>query len=168
MVGTVEPRKGHAQALEAFEQLWREGHQCQLVIVGKSGWNVEKLILKIAQHKNLGMRLFLLEGISDEYLSLIYENATCLLVAAEGEGFGLPLIEGAQHGLPLLVRNIPIFREVAEDNAEYFCAQNSLQLSYSIAMWMQKFHRNLHIKSERLNYRSWTRCVEECISFITI
>ena len=33
-VGTLEPRKGHAQALAAFEQLWSEGSEAELVIVG--------------------------------------------------------------------------------------------------------------------------------------
>ena len=44
MVGTVEPRKGHAQALGAFEVLWedRASDVC-LVIAGKQGWQVEDL-----------------------------------------------------------------------------------------------------------------------------
>ena len=43
MVGTLEPRKGHVQTLDAFEQLWQSGDDINLVIVGKQGWMVEEL-----------------------------------------------------------------------------------------------------------------------------
>ena len=49
MVGTVEPRKGIAQALAAFEQLWMQGVAVNLVIVGRQGWMVEALARKIAE-----------------------------------------------------------------------------------------------------------------------
>ena len=97
MVGTIEPRKGHIQALAAFELLWTQGINVNLVIVGKGGWLVDKLIDKIRQHPELNQRLFWLEGISDEYLEKVYVAITCLIAPSEGEGFGLPLIEAAQH-----------------------------------------------------------------------
>ncbi len=50
----------------------------------------------------------------------MYDAAQCLLAASEAEGFGLPLIEAAQHGLPVMARDIPVFREVAGDHAFYF------------------------------------------------
>jgi glycosyltransferase involved in cell wall biosynthesis len=91
MVGTLEPRKGCAQVLDAFELLWAEGADINLVIVGKKGWIVEKLVNRLEKHTELGKRLFWLQGVSDEYLGKIYESSTCLIAASEGEGFGLPL-----------------------------------------------------------------------------
>ena len=38
MVGTLEPRKGYLQALDAFERLWEQGVEVNLVIVGREGW----------------------------------------------------------------------------------------------------------------------------------
>ncbi|KUM23411.1 hypothetical protein AU467_33605 [Mesorhizobium loti] len=46
MVGTLEPRKGHRVALDAFEALWADGFDIELTIVGKSGG--EPHILPIA------------------------------------------------------------------------------------------------------------------------
>lgn len=89
MVGTIEPRKGHAQTLAAFEQLWAEGLDINLVIVGKEGWMVEELALKLSQHKESKKHLFWLQGISDEYLEKVYAASSCLIAASEGEGFGL-------------------------------------------------------------------------------
>ena len=46
-VGTVEPRKGHAQLLAAFEILWRQGRNVCLIIVGSQGWLVDHLAAKL-------------------------------------------------------------------------------------------------------------------------
>ena len=120
MVATIEPRKGHHQTLKAFELLWGQGADINLVIVGKQGWLVEELIENIKAHSELNKRLFWQEGISDEYLENIYAESTCLIAASEGEGFGLPLIEAAQKGKPIIARDIKVFREVAGDYAYYF------------------------------------------------
>ena len=136
MVGTLEPRKGHAQALSAFEELWRRGIDANLVVIGRQGWMVDKLIYRLRTHAELHNRLFWLEGISDEYLEKVYLSSTCLITASEGEGFGLPLIEAAQHGLPIIARDIPVFREVAGKHAHYFVGQQASDLAIAIEEWM--------------------------------
>jgi glycosyltransferase involved in cell wall biosynthesis len=50
MVGTLEPRKGQAQALAAFELLWAKGVDANLVIVGKNGWLVDALAERLQAH----------------------------------------------------------------------------------------------------------------------
>jgi glycosyltransferase involved in cell wall biosynthesis len=154
-VGTVEPRKGQGQALAAFEQLWAQGIQANLVIVGKRGWMVEALVKKLSKHPELNKRLFWFEGISDEYLEKIYAASTCLIAASEGEGFGLPLIEAAQHGLPIIARDIPVFREVAGDHAYYFSGLAPKDLADAITAWLVLHQRNAHPKSEGMHYLSW-------------
>ncbi|MDP1998941.1 MAG: glycosyltransferase family 1 protein, partial [Rhodoferax sp.] len=125
MVGTLEPRKGHSQVLDAFEDLWAKGATVNLVIVGKQGWLVESLVERLQKHQQLGQHLFWLDGISDEYLELLYAASKCLIAASYGEGFGLPLIEAAQHKLPIIARDIPVFREVMGNNAFYFTNENT-------------------------------------------
>ena len=136
MVGTVEPRKGHTQALAAFEKLWEQGLDANLVIVGNQGWNMESLADRLRHHPEQGKRLFWLEGISDEYLEKIYAASTCLIAASEGEGFGLPLIEAAQHKLPIIARDIPVFREVAGEHAHYFNGLEPQVLADAIKHWL--------------------------------
>lgn len=137
MVGTVEGRKGHGQTLSAFEKLWLEGLDINLVIVGKAGWKTEEVINRIRTHPELGHRLFWLEGISDEYLQKIYGAAAACLMASEGEGYGLPIVEAARHGLPILARDIPVFREVAGHSAAYFA--DSLEpntIAVAVTAWL--------------------------------
>ena len=120
MVGTIEPRKGHAFVLEAFEQLWTEGLQACLVIVGRQGWMSDALTKRLRDHARAGSRLIWLEQVSDEYLEQIYDAVRALVAASEGEGFGLPLVEAGKRGLPVIARDMPVFREVSAAFADYF------------------------------------------------
>ncbi len=72
MVGTLEPRKGHIQTIAAFEQLWTEGFEANLVVVGKQGWKMGSLADTSRNHHELGKRLFWLESTSDEYMEKVY------------------------------------------------------------------------------------------------
>jgi|GEM_PF-360811 len=145
MVGTLEPRKGYCQALEAFSLLWQQGVDVNLVIVGREGWrdlpdeqrrDIPQLMALLKAHPEQGQRLFWLDGISDEYLEQVYTAAHGLLAASWDEGFGLPLIEAAQKGLPILARDIPVFREVAAEHACYFKAGTPEQLASAVLNWL--------------------------------
>ena len=145
MVGTIEPRKGHLQALEAFEQLWQAGVDAHLVIVGNEGWKglpaaerrtIPKIVERLQRHPQLGRHLHWLQGLDDNALQQLYRASSCLLQPSEGEGFGLPLIEAASHGLPLLLRDLPVCREVAGDGASYFSGMGGADLARAIQDWL--------------------------------
>lgn len=167
MVGTIEPRKGYAQVLASFEQLWADGVDVNLVIVGKAGWMVEPLLEKIRTHPELGERLFWLEGISDEYLEKIYAAATCLITASEGEGFGLPLIEAAQRGVPIIARDIPVFREVAGEHACFFKSTVPNKLAQVIRNWIELFDKNKVPLSENMLWQTWEESANQLIKIFS-
>ncbi|MHB9158907.1 MAG: glycosyltransferase [Thiobacillus sp.] len=166
MVGTLEPRKGHDQVLAAFEQLWHSGVDVNLVIVGKQGWMVENLVNHLRAHPELNKRLFWLEGVSDEYLEKIYTVSTCLIAASYGEGFGLPLIEAAQHKLPIIARDIPVFREVAGEHAFYFTGTQSGEISSAIQHWQALHAVDQHPKSDTVAWMSWAQSAARLLEVI--
>ena len=164
MVGTIEARKGHPEVLAAFENLWwNQNQDFNLIIVGKKGWMVESVIEHILSHPELNKRLFWLEGISDEYLEKVYANSTCLIAASYGEGFGLPLIEAAQHKLPVIARDIPVFREVASDHAFYFSGTNPMGLGAEILDWLQLYAGNRHPQSDVMPWLTWKQSTESLL-----
>jgi glycosyltransferase involved in cell wall biosynthesis len=61
-----------------------------------------------------------LDGVSDEAYVAALHDARALVTASLNEGFGLPLIEAMAQGTPIVVSDIPIFREVGADAADYF------------------------------------------------
>lgn len=163
MVGTLEPRKGHAQALDAFELLWKAGHNANLIIVGKHGWLVDELAARLTGHAELGKRLLWLEGVSDEYLEHLYNEADCLVAASYGEGFGLPLIEAAQYNLPIFARDLPVFREVAGEYAYYFEGTETQEIADSLADWLALYQENKHPRSDEMPWLTWKQSAQQLI-----
>jgi glycosyltransferase involved in cell wall biosynthesis len=135
MVGTIEPRKNHLLALQAFEFLWEKGLNLSLVIAGRKGWLVDDLMERLRSHRAIGKTLFLFEEINDDKLSDIYRQAEVVLFLSKGEGFGLPLVESANYGTPIICSDIPIFHEIAEDHATFVKIDDPIMLAADIEKW---------------------------------
>lgn len=175
MVGTIEPRKGYLQAIDAFTHLWKEGVDVNLVIVGNEGWkglpaskrrDIPDTVARLRGHPEAGRRLFWVEGCSDEYLEAIYAASSCLLAASLDEGFGLPLIEAAQHRLPMLVRDIAVFREVAGRHAHYFNASTPEGMGDAIVAWLALFQRRAHPESQHMPWQTWKQSAKSLLNVI--
>lgn len=136
MVGTIEPRKGHKLVLEALDLLWSQGIDAGLVIVGKAGWMIDSVEQAISRSPERGTRLHWLSGISDEFLELLYASCSALIAASEGEGFGLPIVEAAHHGLPVIARDIPVFREIGGQYASFFDGTTAEGLASTLKTWL--------------------------------
>lgn len=118
-VGTLEPRKAQATLLDAFEGLWARGDPSRLVLVGREGFGSHALVARLGHHPELGRRLFWLSGASDADLAYCYRRVTAVLNASLCEGFGLPLVEAAHFGAPVIASDIGVFREVGGDSVTY-------------------------------------------------
>ncbi len=66
-----------------------------------------------------GARLVFHDGADDATYLRLLRGATALVSASRDEGFGLPLVEAMGVGTPLVVSDIPVFREVGGDAAAY-------------------------------------------------
>lgn len=176
MVGTIEPRKGYLEIISEFSELWADGHDLNLVIVGKEGWgalpdnmrrNIPETVCSIINNKELNHHLFWLNGISDEFLEKVYSHSSCLIAASYGEGFGLPLIEGAQHNLPIIARDIPVFREVAAEHAYYFDSLKKNNVANAILKWCDLYKLDAHPSSEMMPYLTWVNSSLQMLKIIT-
>lgn len=149
MVGTLEPRKGHWDVLDAFDTLWQKGSSERLVIVGRQGWQVEKLTQRIRSHPLHEKLLFWFDDVADSELDLIYQQATGVIVASHGEGFGLPLIEALGHGKPVLARDLSVFRLHEDRGVAFFPPDMQADdLGKEIERW------NASVSSDKICVRS--------------
>ena len=165
MVGTIEPRKRHAQALAAFDLLWREGVKTNLVIVGNQGWRSDiEEVMRL--HPERDRQLFWLQGIGDDLLERIYAASACLIAASADEGFGLPLIEAARHCLPILARDIPVFREVAGDHAFYFSGEAPRALAEAVKVWLDLDRQGRAPRSDAMPWLTWKQSVQNLLDLI--
>ncbi len=167
MVSTVEVRKKYDQAVEAFELLWQKNYDVSLSIVGKYGWRAEQAKVLIESSAEFGKRLkWYNTGISDEELANQYNSCDAVIFASKTEGFGLALIEAAIYKKPLIIRDIPIFREVSGDNAFYFTGDTGESLCSAIENWIDLYRENKHPRSEKIKYISWEECVRNIYGYI--
>jgi alpha-1,3-rhamnosyl/mannosyltransferase len=118
-VGTVEPRKNLATLLGAFER-WQEDSrdEVKLLMCGGRGWKNDDLEPRIEAAREQGWLLHL-GYLPEEQLAGLYENAEWVALPSLYEGFGLPAVEAMAWGVPLLLADIPVLREVGGDAALY-------------------------------------------------
>lgn len=167
-VGTLEPRKGYAQALDAFELLWEHGEQITWVIVGLPGWMTDIVQRRIRHHDEFGRRLFWFMNASDELLEKLYATCTGLLAPSEGEGFGLPLVEAARQGLPILCRDLPVFREIAGVHASYFASRDAAQLADAIRLWLNERQSGTSPPSTGMPWLTWVQSTKMLLSAVLV
>jgi glycosyltransferase involved in cell wall biosynthesis len=163
MIGTVEPRKGHSQVLSAMEHLWAAGESLSLVICGKQGWMADWIAQRLRSHHELGHRLFWMEQATDEALLQLYSVASSLLMASEGEGFGLPLVEAARHALPIITRDLAVFRELAGEHAFYFSGSHSTDLEDALRSWLKLYRSGEHPQSRMMPWLTWQQSTQELL-----
>lgn len=163
MVGTIEPRKGHAQTLAAFELLWARGHDVNLVLIGKPGWRVNELVKRLRNHPEAGKRLHWLERADDTQLIAMYRRASALLAPSEGEGFGLPLIEAAQYGRPIIARDLPVFQEVAGEHAFYFSGMRPEPMADAVEAWLALASKGEAPSSSGMPWLTWKQSAAQLV-----
>ncbi len=126
MVGTLEPKKGHADAIAVFEHLWSQGYERPLLIIGRRGWMSEPVRDAITRSPWKDRRLFWFEGLEDSDVTAAYQRAHGFLFPSLAEGFGLPILEAAGRGLLVLARDMPVAREILGDQALFFSDRRDL------------------------------------------
>ena len=166
-VGTVGPRKRYDQIVSAFDILWKEGYAVSLHIVGKPGSSDNAPVFRqIRDNAQYGKSLIWHDNyISDEELGNLYSTSVALIFASELEGFGLPLIEAATYGKPIIARDIPIFREVTNGEATFFKGETAEALADAIKNWINLYEQN-KISSPNIKLYSWEESTAETVKIL--
>ena len=163
MVSTIEPRKNHTYLLDAFDELWKHDQRIALVVIGAVGWKSESFLERIQHHPELDKRLFMFNGLSDTSLEYAYQHSKALVFTSKEEGFGLPIVEALQRGLPVMASDIPVFREIGEE----YCAYFKLDDHQSLCRLITEFESKDEFPSAKpLVGYSWTTWKEATEQFI--
>lgn len=121
-LGTIEPRKNHALLLD----VWRHFHETMPVgeiphldIVGNRGWRNESLFARLESEPFMGVTVHECGALPDADVRRMIARATALLFPSFAEGFGLPVVEALQAGLPVCCSDLAVLREIAGDAPLY-------------------------------------------------
>lgn len=124
MVGTIEARKNHQLAFDAWQELInRRGPEGvpTLICVGRVGWNSEKFLESIQVSSGLNGKIQLrTEGVSDSELAQLYQHCEFTVYPSDYEGWGLPVTESLFFGAPAVVARNSSLTEAGGDLACYF------------------------------------------------
>lgn len=111
-LGTIEPRKNHALLLD----LWDDIPDAHLLICGSRGWENHAVFDRLDTRPP---RVHELPGLDDGQVAALLQKSAGLLFPSFAEGYGLPPVEAAALGAPVLVNDLPIYREVLGDIPVY-------------------------------------------------
>ncbi|UHC19761.1 glycosyltransferase family 4 protein [Methylobacterium currus] len=119
--GTIEPRKNLISLLTAWRELvQRHGDATpRLVVVGRRGWESENVVDLLERCPAVRRHVVEAAGLSTAGLVRLMGHATALLMPSFAEGYGLPVLEAAATGLPVVASDIPVHREIAGGFAEF-------------------------------------------------
>ncbi|MBV9358547.1 MAG: glycosyltransferase family 4 protein [Chloroflexi bacterium] len=115
MVGTLEPRKNVALALEALALL-RHHVDAHLFVAGARGW-LDEALWQAHERSGLGAAVHFLGPVCDDDLAVLYSHAAVFLFPSLYEGFGLPPLEAMACGTPVISSNAGPMPEVLGDAA---------------------------------------------------
>jgi hypothetical protein len=68
--------------------------------------------------------------------------------------------------LPIIARDIPIFREVAGEHATYFQGAVASDLSRDIEVWLTLWQKGHHVRSDNMPWLTWEQSVSQLLSAI--
>ena len=165
-LNTLEPRKNLGTAVRAFGRALAEGADLHLVLVGGQGWKTESLFEALEQVPRARERVVFAGYVADQDLAAIYAGAQAFLYPSLWEGFGLPVLEAMQCGVPVVTSNSSSIPEIVGDAGVMADAMDVDALADALL----RIHRDSAHRADlarrgaaRAKEFSWERTVRETI-----
>ncbi len=119
-VSSIEPRKNQTAILLAAEQLWREGHQFQLLFIAGHGWLRDDFDEELKRARDAGRAVRVISRASENLLWAAYQLARFSVFVSLAEGYGLPAAESIGSGTPVVLTNYGSMAEIGENGGAEF------------------------------------------------
>ncbi len=166
-VSTIEPRKNLLGLIRAFEELrsqYKISHN--LVLVGRRGWRYEPVFEAIARSP-WREHIYHLDYLSDAVLAMFYRKADVFVYPSHYEGFGLPILEAMEFGIPVVTSNTSSLPEVAGDAALYASPQDSEEIAariFEVLTDVDLRHRLMMGGKEQAKRFSWEATARQTLA----
>jgi glycosyltransferase involved in cell wall biosynthesis len=165
-VGNAYPHKNIPRLLEGFFRFYKENSEYRLILVGKKDYFYERLERSLSTQEKEA--LVFSHDVTDAELAQLYQSAKALVSASLMEGFGLPPLEAMALSTPVLVSDIPSFKEVCGEVAYYFDPRNPEDIAAAMQALTTEPERVLSKRlqngRDRAHQFSWKKMAEETLA----
>ncbi len=171
-VGAMFKRKNIVSLIKAFGIIKKQGNNPDLKLVLAGPFvsnkyeNDYQLIADTITSNNVKDDVIITGFLSDAEIGQLYDNALMYVFPSTNEGFGLPILEAFEHGVPVIVSNNTCLPEVGGDAVLQFDPYNIDELVEKINMVLNNSDlRNDMIKKGniRLKEFTWKRTAREIV-----
>jgi len=166
-VGTIEPRKNIICLLDAYELLPKAIRQkWPLILTGYRGWKSDDIHARIKDAERQGWAKYL-GFLPAEELPLLYSGAKLFVFPSLYEGFGLPVLEAMQSGVPVVCSDRASLPEVAGDAALLKGPDDleGLAEAFLLVLDSDEYRERLILTANQQTKQfTWQRCTTEAIS----
>ncbi len=165
-VGGYDHRKNVPMMMIAFQKFIANYYPIDLILVGGKGRGLENFITDEFTEKVAGRfpvkpkgKIIFTEFLQDSELCALYRQAMALVHPSSYEGFNLPLVEAMKHSLPLVISDIPVNHEVAQDAGFYVDPKSEDTFGIGLHEFLnnsklrQKLSENASIRREQFNWK---------------
>ncbi len=132
-------------------------------IIFYGGGNFEKEEIRLINELKISFKKIKNIQGDDDQLYHLYNRASALVFPSAHEGFGLPIVEAMKAKCPVICSNIPVFREVAGDAAEFFDLKeprNLLDAVQNVVYSESKRKELVNNGNKRIELFSWNKCAD--------
>ncbi|MEA3355158.1 MAG: glycosyltransferase family 1 protein, partial [Patescibacteria group bacterium] len=196
-VGTIQPRKNLVRLIKAFSLLFsglstnsspqRSGlkgvpsrtdlnHRTDptqktvmnLIIAGKEGWMTDE-IYEAPKKYGVEDRVKFIGRVADEDLAMVYKEATLFVWPSLMEGFGLPVLEAMQMGVPVITSDRGALPEVVGKAGLLIDPENVNELSKAIELGLKsrELRQGLREKGyKQVKKFSWEKAAKQTLSVL--
>jgi len=166
-VGTIEPRKNIISLIDAYQKLPAQLRKAYpLVISGFQGWKNENILEKINKATRAGWLIYL-GYIPRSDIPFLFSGARVFCFPSEYEGFGLPVLEALQSGVPVVCSATSSLPEVAGESSFYHDPKDvdhiAIQLETAL---ISEEHRHFAIQNGLVHAKKfdWEKCAQQTVN----
>ena len=165
-LGTLKPNKNIPFLVKSYSLYLKSNIQhleSKLVIAGKKGWLFDEIFATVKK-EGIENNVVFTDFVTEAQKWTLYQNAIASVLPSTYEGFGIPAIESMKVGTPVIVSNIPPFKEVVGDSGLIINPTDSNDLCQKIINISnpevrQKFSKLGKIKADKFTWNSTAKSV---------
>ena len=132
--GNFSPRKNVEMLIEALSKIEKP---LNVLLIGRDLGTKKRVHDKVL-HECKQHRFSFKQNLSNEELLECYSKSALFVTASLHEGFGMPVVESACLGIPVICSDLPVFRELVP-NAKFISANDTDNLSNLIIRCLDEF-----------------------------